>query len=457
MEALERWFGMSRQGSRPATEVVAGVTTFMTMAYIIFLQPMILSGALFGQETGMDQGALVVGVCLASAFGSVLMGLLANYPVALAPGMGENFFFVLTVVPACVALTSPGEGWRLALGVVLVSGCVFVLLSALRLRQLLLRAISPSLQYAIAGGIGLFIALLGLQHGGVIHTGAAGNYELSVGTLAGKPALVFLVGLAATSALLCLRVRGGILWGILVAAGTAGGLGLIRFGEGLVGMPPNPLPVLAQADLPGVFRHLLPLLPLLVVFTFMDVFDTLGTLVGVGTQAGLMRDGELPRAGRAFAADSTATVFGALCGQSTVTSFIESAAGVEQGGRTGLTAVVAGLCFLLALPFTPLIMAVGQCPAVTAPALVVVGALMLRNVGRIAWDDHSEAIPAFLVLAGIPFTYSIADGLTLGFIAAPVIKLLGGKYRETGWLTILLAAMLLAYLVLVKAAVLKGA
>jgi AGZA family xanthine/uracil permease-like MFS transporter len=456
MNTLEGWFGIRAQGSRPETEVAAGVTTFMTMSYIIFLQPMILSGRLFGMDTGMDLGALTVGVCLAAAFGSILMGVLANYPVALAPGMGENFFFVLTVVPACVAVTSPAGGWRLALGVVLLSGVVFTVLSLFQLRQLLLRAVSPSLQFAIAGGIGLFIALLGLEHGGVIHTAASGHYELSVGTLSGKPTLVFIVGLAATSALLCLRVRGGILWGILVAASTAFALGLIQFPDGMIGLPPNPAPVFAQADVVGVFRHFTAVLPLLVIFTFMDVFDTLGTLVGVGTQAGLMRNGELPRASRAFAADSLATVFGAICGHSTVTSYIESAAGVEQGGRTGLTAVTTGACFLAALFFVPLIGAVGQCSAITAPALVVVGALMLKNVGRIAWDDYSEAIPSFLVLAGIPFTYSIADGLTLGFIAAPVIKLLGGKYRETGWLTVVIAVMLVVYLLVVKTAVLKG-
>jgi len=449
---LERIFHLRENGTRPTVEVVAGVTTFMTMAYIVFLQPMILSGQLFNSSTGMERGALAVTTCLAAAFGSVLMGLLANYPVALAPGMGENFFFAMTVIPVCNRLVEPEAGWRLALGVVLLSGIVFTILSLFRLRQLLLRAISPSLQFAIAGGIGLFIALLGLEHGGIIHGAPSGHYELSLATLATRPTLVFLVGLCVTSALLALRVRGGILWGILAAATTAGFMGMIKFPDGVVGLPPSPAPVLGQADWRGALRHGLELLPLLAIFTFMDVFDTLGTLVGVGTQAGLMRNGELPRAGRAFMADALATVGGAVCGHSTVTSYIESAAGVEQGGRTGLTAIVTGGCFLAALGFVPLIGAVGQCPAITAPALVVVGALMLKAVGRIAWDDPAEAIPSLLILAGIPFTYSIADGLTLGFIAAPVIKLLSGRWRETGWLTILLAAILLFYLLMVKTA-----
>lgn len=456
LKRTKTFFEIESRGSSVGIEAVAGVTTFMTMAYIIFLQPTIMTGEISGIKTGMDYGALLTGTCLAAAFGSILMGLLANYPVALAPGMGENFFFVLTVFPFCAALPGySGEPWRLALGTVFVSGIIFLILSFFRLRQLLLKAISPNLTKAIAAGIGIFITLLGLQNGGLI-VSQGGHYALANElnkASASIPVLIFVVGLITTAALHILKVRGAILWGILAGAVVAAITGRIHFDSLPIGLPPDIGPVFAKADIAGVFNNFIRLLPFIVVFAFMDVFDTLGTLIGVCTEAKLMKGNDLPNSSKAFAADATATVFGSVCGHSTVTSFIESATGVEHGGRTGLTAVFTGICFILAAFLAPFITTIAGCSAVTAPALVVVGAMMMKNVKDIDWDDYSEAIPSFLIITGIPFTYSIADGLILGFISYPLIKLFSGKARETGWLNYILALLLIVYLYFVRSLV----
>lgn len=455
---LNNYFDIKGRNSTAGTEVVAGITTFMTMAYIIFLQPVILAGILSNQPTGMDQVALMAGVCLASAFGSILMGILANYPIALAPGMGENFFFV-SVVAACVALGIAGkeDAWQTALGVVFVSGLIFVLVSLFNVRKLIMNSISPSLQYGIAGGIGLFITLLGFQHGGIIFMAKSGHYELAAGNFKSITTVIFIIGLTSTAALHVLRVRGSILWGILI--GTITALAFHKIAPQFpISAPPDITPVFAKINLPNVWKHIVQLLPFIIIFAFMDIFDTLGTLIGVGTQAGLMKNNELPESQRAFMADACATLFGAFCGHSTVTSYIESATGVEHGGRTGFTAVITGICFLLAVFFSPFIEMVAKYPVpginpITAPALIIVGAMMMKSISKINWDDYSEAIPAFLIFAGIPFTFSIADGLTMGFIAYPLIKLLGGKSREAGWLTYLIGIMLVLYLVFIKTAI----
>ena len=458
MDSVRGFFKIRERGTTVRTEVFAGITTFLTMSYIIFLQPAVLAGKFSSEPTGMDFNALLVGVCVAAAFGSFLMGLLANYPIALAPGMGENFFF-LSVVAACASLgVAPKEtAWQAALGVVLVSGIIFLVLSLLNIRNMLMNAISPSMKHAMAAGIGLFIALIGFQKGGVIHT-VAGNYMLNSEGFDTYTALIFFSGLIVMAGLHVLKIRGSVLWGILIAALIALAGGKIHY-SGIVARPPVIAPVFCKADLGAVFSNLLTLLPFIIIFTFMDLFDTLGTLVGVSTQAGLLKDGKLPNAKRAFAADSIATVAGVACGQSTVTSYIESSTGVEYGGRTGLTAVVTGLCFLAAVFFRPLIAMIGDYPGginpVTAPALVFVGAIMMQSVRHINWDDYSESIPSFLIIAGIPFSYSIADGLALGFIAYPLIKLLGGKGKEIGWLTYLFGAILLLYMVFVKTQLLQ--
>lgn len=460
MKTIKQFFKLEERKSTIRIEVIAGITTFMTMSYIIFLQPLILSGKMSGIETGMQPEALIAGVCIASAFGSILMGLWANYPVALAPGMGENFFFV-SVVAAIVSMgiAPPETAWQTALGVVFISGAIFLVLSFLNVRELMINAISPSMKSAISCGIGLFIALIGLENGGIIHS-VHGHYILNSESLNSATALIFFSGFTITAILHVLKVKGSILWGIVSAALLAFFIGKITF-IGIIATPPSIEPIFAKMDFENVFINIYKLLPFIIIFTFMDIFDTLGTLIGVTTQSGLLKDGKLPNAKRAFASDSVATIFGVFCGQSTVTSYVESSTGVEYGGRTGLTAMTTGLCFLIAMLFAPLIAMIGSYPEpglnpITAPALVIVGAMMMQSVKKIKWNDFSEAIPAFLVLIGIPFTFSIADGLALGFIAYPILKLCGGKMKDTKIMTYIVGLSLLAYLVCIKTGLLES-
>ncbi len=440
---LDGFFGLSQAGTTVRAELRGGLVTFLTMSYIIFVQPAVLSGA------GMDFGAVMVATCLSSALATLVMALGANYPVALAPCMGENFFFV-TVVTGVV--TGQRVPWQVALAAVFVSGVLFLLLSAVRLRQMIIDALPDSLKFAIPAGIGLFIALIGLQQGGLVV--AAPGSMLRLGDLSSGPALLCLFGLLACGTLMVRRVPGAVLWGLLATAVLALATGLVRW-QGLVSLPPDPSPVLLKLELSGLLD--LSMLPVVVLFLFMVLFDTVGTLVGVGQQAGLLKNGRLERAGRALLADAVGTTAGALLGTSTVSSYIESAAGVAAGARTGLSAAVAGLCFLLALFFSPLVQMAGGgvevagggvLHPVTAPVLILVGALMLQSARHVPWEDPSEAIPAFLVLAGIPFTYSIADGLALGFIAWPLLKLAGGHFRRIPVVVLVLAVLLGAVFVL---------
>lgn len=442
---MARWFRIEEQGTRLRTEVTAGVTTFLTMAYIIFVQPAVLSS----EPSGMPFDAVMGATCLAAALSTFLMGILANYPIALAPGMGENFFFVGTLVPACAALNIPGIApWRTALGVVAISSIPFLLVTLLGIRQAMVQALSPSMKSAAAVGIGLFIAFIGLQHGGVI-TAAPGTMVRLEPHLTQVTTGIFFFGLLVTAVLMARGVRGAILLGILASAVLAGMGGQITWTRP-VGPPPDIRPVFMKMDVVGVLQHLGRLLPLIVMLSFMDIFDTVGTLVGVAQQAGFVRGPTIPRANRVMAADATGTLLGAALGTSTVTSYIESTTGVQAGGRTGLAACVTGVLFLLALFFAPLVRMVTQCQAVTAPALLLVGAMMMSSVRFIAWDDATEAVPAFLTLIGIPLTYSIADGLALGFISYPAVKLLSGRGREASWLMYGMAAFLLLYFACIR-------
>ncbi|MBP1634465.1 MAG: guanine permease [Acidobacteria bacterium] len=397
---LERWFGLSGRGSDARTEVLAGVTTFATMAYVLVVQPAILSTDLAGRPIGLDFGAVFVATCLGSAFSSILMGFYAGYPIALAPGMGENVFFV-TVVMGLSAL-GVADAWQVALGMVFLAGVAFVLLTLVGLRNPELRSVDV---------------------------------------------FVFAAGLVLSAALLARRVRGALLWGMAAGAVLATLLGKVAF-HGVVG-----LPVIAHqaAFAMDPLAALQPrLVPFIIVFLFMGLFDTVGTLVGVAEQAGMLEDGRLPRANRALLTDALGTSVGAALGTSTITCYIESAAGVAAGGRTGLAAVVVGLLFLAALFFGPLVASIGSYPPITAPALVLVGSMMMASAARVAWDDPTEAAPVFLTIVGIPLTSSIADGLALGFLAYPVVKLLAGRGREVGWLSYVMAALLLAYFVFVR-------
>jgi len=433
-------------------EFFAGLTTFLTMAYIIFLQPSILSGKFSNIATGMDYGALITTTCLVAAIGCLLMGGLANYPVALAPGMGENFFFV-AVIAVCSGLPgiSGDLAWQTALAVVFVSGVIFLFITILGLRRWIIGALSPSMQHAIAGGIGLFIAYIGLKNGGIIVASSSGLFISP--DFRSDTVLIFFIGFTVTCALKILGFRGHIILGIIVAAVAAAIIGKIKVVFPL-SLPSSPLPVLGKLNFSGVLNNLVTLLPFIVIFLFMDVFDTLGTLVGVCSQASLMKENKIPGVERAFLADALATVFGAFCGHSTVTSYIESASGVEYGGRTGATAIFAGILFLVAMFFSPFVKMIAEYPGginpITAPALVIVGSMMLKNVCYIKWDETGEAAPAFLTLIGIPFTSSISDGLILGIASYPIINLFGGKGKRVSWTAYVLSGLLIAYLLLVK-------
>jgi AGZA family xanthine/uracil permease-like MFS transporter len=462
---LEKIFCLSENNTTVRTETLAGITTFLTMAYIIVVQPAVLSGVMFGTKTGLDFGAATTATCLSAALATALMALLARYPIAQAPGMGENFFFVFTAIPAATA-AGFANGWQVALGMVFVSGAFFLILSVIGLREMIFNAVSPTMKSAIATGIGLFIAFIGLQNAGVIVKDPGSAVKLNA-QFASPDLIVFFAGLLAIAVLQARKIRGSILWGIIVATLLAAGFKValagstsplvansmlakqFQFAHALVAAPQSLSPTFLQMDV----RHALSpkMLPFVFVFLFMLTFDAIGTLIGVCEQAGFMRENKLPRARQAMVSDAIGTVAGAILGTSTVTSFIESAAGVEQGGRTGLTAMVVAALFLLALFFGPVIAMVGSYPPITAPALVIVGAMMARNAARINWEDGSESVPAFLVIIGIPLSYSIADGLALGFIAYPVIKLLSGRGRETGWLAYLLAVVLVLYFVFVRA------
>lgn len=480
---MNRWFHLDEQGSTVRAEVVAGVTTFLTMAYIIVVQPAVLSGAMFGFATGMDFGAAMFATCFSAAAATLIMGLYARYPIALAPGMGENFFFVFSAIPAAATLAAVQSGattaWQVALGVVFVSGILFLLISLTPLRERLMDAMSPSMKNGIAAGIGLFIAFIGLQNAGVIVKDPGTAVKLNA-RLFSPDLIVFFVGLIVTATLQARRVRGALIWGMMIAAITAVALRLggsrlapawwhsdaiqqsrlasqfmlpdrhLPVWQWFVSTPPSPKPLLFKMDIRTAVTAW-QMLPFIIIFLYMDIFDTIGTLIGVGEQAGFIRDNRLPRARQAMLTDAIGTVIGACTGTSTVTSYIESAAGVSAGGRTGLTAVVTALLFLMALFFSPLARMLGSYAPITAPALVVVGCLMMKNAVKVSWDDFSEAIPAFMVMIGIPLAYSIGDGLALGFITYPLVKFLSGRGREVSWLMYVLTAVLIVYFALVRA------
>jgi len=480
---LDRFFGLSEHGTNVRRELLAGVTTFFTMAYIICVQPAILTGRISGQKTDMDFGAVFTATCLSAALATAIMAFYARYPIAQAPGMGQNVFFVLTIIPAARELIAnrmaegtihadETEPWQIALGVVFASGVLFLLLTLAGLRQVLLDTIAPSMRYGIAAGIGLFIAFIGLKNVGLV---VVGNDHVGLNYHFGSPDLVvFFFGLLLTAGLFARRLPGAIFWGIVATTIFAIGLqhclpyapaliaestvvkmsGLMtnfHVAQQVVAMPPSIAPTLLQMDVKNAVSP--QMAPFILILLFMVVFDTLGTLVGVAERAGLIRDNKLPRANEAFASDAAATVVGAALGTSTVTSYIESVAGVEQGGRTGLTALAVGALFLLALFFGPVVVMVGSYPPITAPALVIVGALMVESVTKIDWSNHGESIPAFLILLGIPLSYSIADGLALGLIAYPVVKFLAGQARDVKWLMYLIAALLGIYFVMIRATI----
>lgn len=439
---LEKLFKLEEKGSTVRVEIMAGLTTFMTMAYIVFLNPAILSTDFAGNPTGLTADAALLATCLAAFAATVLMGLYANFPIAQAPGMGENIFFVTVIM----SLTAAGvtESWRVALGIVLISGILFLVLSLLRFRKAIIDAVSPGLKNGIAVGIGLLIAFIGLQNAGLIVKDPATAVKFNTEILQPN-VLIFFAGLFVTGVLHVRRIRGAILWGILFTTILSIAAGQVRY-EGIIGLPTDH--AFLKFDIVQALKF--QFIPFIIVFLFMDLFDTMGTIIGVAEQAGLMEDNKLPGANRALVSDAVGTMVGACSGTSTVTSFIESAVGVEYGGRTGLASVATGFLFLVALVFTPLIGMVGKYLPITAPALVIVGTMMMRNVRKIDWEDYSEAIPAFLLILGIPLSYNIHDGIATGFIAYPVIKLCSGRGREVHWLIYVVGGIFILRYVLIK-------
>ncbi|MGA2039804.1 MAG: NCS2 family permease [Bryobacteraceae bacterium] len=421
--SLERYFEFATLNANWRTEILAGFTTFMTMAYIVFVNPAIL------HEAGMPLAAVTAATCLSAAVGSVLMGALARYPIALAPGMGLNAYFTYTVVKGM------GVAWPTALGAVFLSGIAFLVLTALGVRQLIISTIPFELYAAVAAGVGLFIAFIGFRNSGIIL--AHPVTTVTLGNLRDKNTALALFGLLLMAALLAWRVRAAMLIGIL--ATTA--IGLVT---GVAQWTPRAYrfadlsATAGKLDISGALR--LGLLEIVFVFLFIDMFDNIGTLVAVGKRAGLFdRTHQIPRVNRILFSDATATVVGALSGTSTVVSYIESAAGVAAGGRTGVTAIVTGLLFAVALFVAP---AVGAIPAAaTAPALIIVGSMMMSSVAEIAWSDPEVAIPAFLTIMTIPLTYSIANGLAFGFTAFTLLKALRGKFRQVNWFVYVLTAL----------------
>ncbi|WP_375752931.1 NCS2 family permease [Vibrio sp. HN007] len=409
---LEKLFKLSENKTNVRTEVIAGATTFLTMAYIIFVNPAILSA------TGMDKGSVFVATCLAAAIGCFIMGIVANYPIAQAPGMGLNAFFTYSVV------LGMGHTWQVALAAVFVSGVLFILLSIFKIREWIINAIPMSLRTGISAGIGLFLAFIALQGAGIVGDNPA--TLVSIGDVTSLKAALAAFGFFLTIALVHRGLKAAVMIAILVVTALGVAFGDVQYG-GLMSTPPSIAPTFMQLDFAGVFE--VGMISVIFAFLFVDLFDTAGTLVGVATKADLIKeDGKLPRLNRALLADSTATSVGALLGTSSTTSYIESVSGVSAGGRTGLTAVVVGILFLLALFFSPL---AGMIPAyATSGALFYVAILMMSGLVSIDWRDLTEAAPTVVVCLLMPLTYSIADGIALGFIAYAAIKGLSGKGRE---------------------------
>ncbi len=447
---LERRFCLEERGTNFRTEVLAGVTTFLTMCYIIFVNPVILG------TTGMDKGAVMVATCVSAAIGTFLMGILANYPIAMAPGMGHNAFFAFIV---CAAM---GFTWQQALSANFISGLLFTILVLAGMSQAFVDAVPLSLKHAIAVGIGLLLALIGLEWGGFIQHSPA--TMVTLGDLSSQSVFITTIGFLVMVVLLVLNVRGAIIIGLLTGLVVAILLGVTKY-QGIVSAPPSVAPTAFKfaeglASFGQWSRHWVDIVAVIFVLLFLDIFDTVGTLIGVGAQAGLLSNGTLPKAKEALLADALGTVVGVCLGTSTITSYIESSAGISQGGRTGLTAVVVAVLFLLGLFFYPLVemmsaevavsipFATAETPPfsqhpVIAPALILVGVFMMTGVQHIKWNDFTEAIPAFLTLVLIPLTFSITEGIAFGFVSYALLKLVTKRAKEAHWLLYLLSVLFL--------------
>ncbi|WP_086933558.1 NCS2 family permease [Agarilytica rhodophyticola] len=412
MEYISRYFQLDNKQSTYKKEVIAGITTFLAMAYITVVNPAMLS------QTGMDFGAVFFATCVAAAFGSIVMGVMGNYPIALAPGMGQNAFFTYGVV------LGMGHTWQVALGAVFISGILFIILSVLPVREWLINAIPRNLKLGISTGIGLFLGIIALTNAKVVVDSPATLVQL--GDLTSFEPFMCLIGFAIIATLVQKKIIGAVIIGMLLTTLVGWLTGYAEF-KGIVSLPPSPAPVFLSLDLAGAFD--VTMITVIITLLIVDVFDTAGTLVGVATRADMVnKDGSLPRLGKALLADSGATTFGAVMGTSSTTSFIESATGVEAGGRTGLTAIICGVLFLLCLFFSPLAQSVPS--YASAAALLFVACLMTKSAADIDWHDYSESAPAIITAISMPLGYSIADGIGLGFITYALIKVFSFRLRE---------------------------
>ncbi len=439
---LNRLFKLEQSGTNIRTEIIGGITTFMTMSYIIFVQPALLS------RLGMDFGAVMMATCLSSALATILMAFLANYPIALAPAMGHNFYFVFGV---CLAL---GVSWQVALGANFISGFIFVILALFGLREMLLNAVPTSLKNAIAVGIGLLIALIGFEWSGIVVVNP--GTLVGLGNLRSQPVVLSMLGIVIISIMMIRKIKGGILIGIIISAFIGWLMGIVKF-SGFMSLPPRISPTLFKLSISGALS--LKLLPVIFILFFLDLFDTVGTLIGVGEEGGFIKEGKLPRARKALLSDAIGTVAGTCLGTSTVTSYIESSTGISQGARTGLSNLVTASLFLLSIFFFPLVKMIGGGYAsdgglilypVIAPALIIVGCIMLKNVVKIQWSDYTEAIPCFLTLTTMAFTFSITEGIAFGFISYSLLKLVSRRVKEAHWIIYLFAFLFVLRYIFLK-------
>ena len=422
---LEKLFGFDSKRNSIRTEIIAGITTFLTMAYILAVNPNILA------ETGMDKGALFTTTVIMAAASTMLMGLYAKLPLALAPGMGLNAFFAYTV---CMVM---GYSWQFALTAVFLEGLVFLLLTVTNLREKIVDVIPTTLKNAISAGIGLYIAFIGLKSAGIIVNNEA--TLVSLGDLTSGSALLGAIGIIITSFLLVKRVKGALLFGILATTLVGIPLGVTHI-NGVFSIPPSVDPIFMKFEWDHIFTK--DMVVVVFTFLFVDLFDCIGTVIGVSNRAGMVKeDGKIPRLKEIFMVDSVSTAAGAMMGTSTVAVYVESAAGVNEGGRTGLTSFVTGACFLLALFFAPLFLAIPA--AATTPVLVLVGLMMMSSVLKIDFDDYSESIPAFICILLMPLTYSISEGIVLGHLSYVFINLLSGKFKKISIGMYILAAIFL--------------
>ena len=421
---LTKLFGFNPKETTVRTEIMAGITTFLTMAYILAVNPNILS------ETGMDKGALFTTTVLVSAIATMLMGFYAKLPFALAPGMGLNAFFAYTV---CLVM---GYSWQFALTAVFLEGLLFILLTVTNLREKIVYVLPDTLKNAISAGIGLYIAFIGLKSAGVIVNNDA--TLVSLGDITSGSALLGIIGIVLTSVMLVKNVKGALLFGILLTTLIGIPLGVTHF-DGFFSTPPSIDPIFCKFEWSQIFTKEMAII--VFTFLFVDLFDTIGTIIGVTNRAGMVKDGKIPHLKEAFLVDAIATTGGAVMGSSTVTTFVESAAGVNEGGRSGLTAFVSGVCFLAAMFFAPFFLAIPA--AATAPVLVLVGLMMMGSVLKVNFTDYAEAIPAFVCILFMPLTYSISDGIVLGHLSYVFINLLSGNLRKVSIGMYILAAIFL--------------